>query len=261
MIRVGVGGWVYAPWRGTFYPKGLPQARELAHASRSLTTIEINGTFYGAQKPASFRRWAAETPDDFVFSVKGPRFATHRALLAEAGPSIDRFFGTGVLELGEKLGPVLWQLPPFKAFHPDDFAAFLALLPQSLNGRPIRHAVEVPHKSFQAAEFVALMRKFSAAIALVDSDKHPMLADVTSDFLYLRLERTSETIATGYPADGLAAWAERARIWAKGDAPADLATQAAPAGSKSKRDVFIYMISGAKVRAPAAAMALIEALK
>jgi uncharacterized protein YecE (DUF72 family) len=261
MIRVGVGGWVYAPWRGTFYPKGLPQARELAHASRSLTTIEINGTFYGAQKPESFRRWAAETPDDFVFSVKGPRFATHRPVLADADSSIDRFFGTGVLELGAKLGPVLWQFPPFKSFNPDDFAAFLALLPQSLDGRPIRHAVEVRHKSFQVPEFVALMRKSSAAIALIDSDKHPLFADVTSDFLYLRLERTSETIATGYSQDALAVWSERARTWEKGAAPADLPTVAAPAGSKSRRDVFIYVISGAKVRAPAAAMALIGALK
>src|SRR5580704_8917818 len=169
MIRVGIGGWVFAPWRGTFYPKGLAQARELAHASRCLTTIEINGTFYGAQKPASFRRWAEETPDDFVFSLKGPRFATHRPRLAEAGPSIDRFFASGVLELGEKLGPVLWQLPPNKAFEPEDFAAFLALLPQSLGGRAIRHAVEVRHKSFVAPEFVALMSKFSAAIALIDA--------------------------------------------------------------------------------------------
>ena len=261
MIRVGVGGWVYAPWRGTFYPKGLPQARELAHASRSLTTIEINGTFYGAQKPESFRRWAAETPDDFVFSVKGPRFATHRPRLAEAGPSIDRFFGTGVLELGAKLGPVFWQFPPFKSFDPDDFAAFLALLPRSLDGRPIRHAVEVRHKSFQTPEFVALMRSFAAAIALIDSDKHPLFADVTSDFLYLRLERTSETVATGYPRDALAAWADRARTWEKGNAPSDLPTVAERQASKSRRDVFIYMISCAKVRAPAAAMALIEAIK
>jgi uncharacterized protein YecE (DUF72 family) len=261
MIRVGVGGWVYAPWRGTFYPKGLPQARELAHASKSLTTIEINGTFYGAQKPASFQRWKAETPDDFVFSVKGPRFATHRPKLAEAGPSIDRFFGSGVLELGQKLGPVLWQFPPFKPFDPADFEAFLALLPRSLDGEAIRHAVEVRHKSFNAPEFVALMRRFSAAIALVDSEKHPMLADVTSDFLYLRLERTAETIATGYPQEALKAWAERARTWAKGATPSDLSTLTDPKASKSKRDVFIYMISGAKLRAPAAAMALIEALK
>jgi len=259
MIRVGIGGWVFAPWRGTFYPKGLAQARELAHASRCLTTIEINGTFYGAQKPASFQRWAEETPDDFVFSLKGPRFATHRPKLAEAGSSIDRFFGSGVLELGEKLGPVLWQLPPNKSFDPDDFAAFLALLPQTLNGRAIRHAVEVRHQSFVTPEFVALMRKFSAAIALIDSPSHPMFADVTGGFLYLRLQRTEETVATGYPADALALWADRAGAWAKGGAPSDLPTLA-PAGSKSKRDVFIYMISGAKLRAPAAAMALIAAL-
>jgi uncharacterized protein YecE (DUF72 family) len=260
-IRVGVGGWVYAPWRGTFYPKGLAQARELAHASRSLTTIEINGTFYGAQKPESFRRWAAETPDDFVFSLKGPRFATHRPALAEAGPSIERFFGSGVLELGDKLGPVLWQLPPTKAFKPDDFAAFLALLPRELDGRPIRHAVEAPHASFQVPEFVTLMRKLSAAIALIDSPKQALLADVTGDFLYLRLQRTAEDIATGYPADALATWAARARTWAQGGAPADLPVLAPGAHSKSRRDVFIYMTSGAKVRAPAAAMALIEALK
>ena len=260
-IRVGIGGWVYAPWRGTFYPKGLAQARELAHASRSLTTIEINGTFYGAQKPESFRRWAAETPDDFVFSLKGPRFATHRPALAEAGPSIERFFGGGALELGDKLGPVLWQLPPTKAFKPDDFAAFLALLPRELDGRPIRHAVEAPHASFQGPEFVTLMRKFSAAIALIDSPKQALLADVTGDFLYLRLQRTAEDIATGYPADALATWAARARTWAQGGAPADLPVLAPGAPSKSRRDVFIYMISGAKVRAPAAAMALIEALK
>src|ERR1700758_220986 len=134
MIRVGIGGWVFEPWRGIFYPKGLPQVRELAHASRNVTSIEINSTFYASQKPESFRRWAAETPDDFVFSLKGPRFATHRHALAEAGPSIERFFGSGVLELGDKLGPVLWQLPPTKAFKPDDFAAFLALLPPELDG-------------------------------------------------------------------------------------------------------------------------------
>ena len=148
MIRVGIGGWVFKPWRGTFYPNGLPQARELEHASRAVTTIEINGTFYGSQKPASFQRWAAETPDDFVFSLKGPRFTTHRGVLAEAGPSIERFFASGVLELKSKLGPTLWQLPPTKSFEATDFAAFLALLPQRLDGRPIHHAVEFRHPSF-----------------------------------------------------------------------------------------------------------------
>src|SRR5262245_58233723 len=139
MIRVGIGGWTFEPWRGAFYPKGLPQARELDFASRNLNSIEINGTLYGTQKPESIRRWAAETPDDFVFSLKGPRYATHRRVLAEAGESIQRFFGSGVLELKQKLGPVLWQMPPTKRFDPEDFAAFLALLPPTLDGRPIRH--------------------------------------------------------------------------------------------------------------------------
>jgi uncharacterized protein YecE (DUF72 family) len=261
MIRVGIGGWVFKPWRGTFYPKGLPQARELEHASRAVTTIEINGTFYGSQKPASFQRWAAETPDDFVFSLKGPRFTTHRAKLAEAGSSVERFFASGVLELKSKLGPTLWQLPPTKAFEAEDFAAFLALLPQRLDGRPIRHAVEFRHPSFCVPEFVALMRKFSVAIALVDSDAHPLVADVTGDFVYLRLQRTEEEIATGYPPADLATWAKRARAWAQGSAPSDLATLAPPSAAESKRDVFVYMISGAKVRAPAAAQALLAKLK
>jgi uncharacterized protein YecE (DUF72 family) len=261
MIRVGIGGWVFKPWRGTFYPEKLPQAQELAHASRAVTTIEINGTFYGSQKPASFRRWAAETPDDFVFALKGPRFATHRGVLAEAGESIERFFGSGVTELEDKLGPVLWQLPPNKAFEPADFAAFLALLPQSLDGRAIRHAVEVRHRSFCGPEFVTLMRKFSAAITLVDSESHPLIADVTGDFVYARLERTSEEIETGYQKGDLATWAKRARAWEAGGAPADLSTLVPAADAKSKRDVFIYMISGAKVRAPAAAQALLAALK
>jgi uncharacterized protein YecE (DUF72 family) len=261
MIRVGIGGWVFKPWRGTFYPEGLPQARELEHASRAVTTIEINGTFYGSQKPASFQRWAAETPDDFVFSLKGPRFTTHRRVLAEAGPSIERFFASGVRELKSKLGPTLWQLPPTKSFEAADFAAFLALLPQRLDGRPIRHAVEFRHPSFCVPEFVALMRKFSVAIALVDSEAHPLIADVTSDFVYLRLQRTEEAIDTGYPPAALATWAKRAHAWAEGSAPSDLTTLAPASGAKTKRDVFVYMISGAKLRAPAAAQALLAKLE
>src|SRR5258708_9146162 len=177
MIRVGIGGWVFKPWRGTFYPEGLQQARELEHASRAVTTIEITGPLYGTQKPESFRRWAAETPDDFVFSLKGPRFTTHRGVLAEAGPSIERFFGSGVLELKSKLGPVLWQMPPTKALAAEDFAAFLALLPQRLDGRPIRHAVEDRHRSFCGPEFVTLMRNIAVAIALIDSEPHSLCAD------------------------------------------------------------------------------------
>jgi uncharacterized protein YecE (DUF72 family) len=261
MIRVGIGGWVYELWRGTFYPKGLPQVRELAHASRSLTSIEINSTFYASQKPASFRRWASETPDDFVFSLKGPRYATHRRVLAEAGPSIERFFASGITELNAKLGPVLWQLAPNKAFNPDDFAAFLALLPRTLDGRQIRHAVEVRHASFVTLDFITLLRKHAVAPVLVDSDKHPLIADVTSDFVYARLQSTSEKFRTGYSPAALDAWAKRAQTFAKGEVPDDLTCLADAPRGKGKRDVFIYMISGAKVRAPAAAMALIERLK
>lgn len=261
MIRVGIGGWVYAPWRGVFYPKGLAQARELEHASRHVTSIEINGTFYGTQKPESFRRWAAETPDDFVFALKAPRFATHRRVLAEAGSSIERFFASGVSELRSKLGPILWQFPPTKAFDPDDFAAFLALLPKELEGRVLRHAVEVRHESFLSPEFIKLLRQRSVAVALIESDKHPLIADVTSDFVYARLQRTSEKLATGYPPAALDAWAKRAKAWEAGGAPADLPSIAGPPPEKAKREVFLYMISGAKLRAPAAAMALLDRLR
>jgi uncharacterized protein YecE (DUF72 family) len=263
MVRVGIGGWVFKPWRGEFYPEGLAQARELDYASRKLTAIEINGTFYSTQKPESFRKWAAETPDDFVFSLKGPRFTTHRRVLAEAGESVERFFSSGVAELKGKLGPILWQFHPGKKFEPDDFAAFLALLPQRLDGNTIRHAVEVRHESFLVPAFIALLRKFSVAVVLVESDKHPLIADVTGDFVYARLQRTSEKERTGYPSRALDAWAKRAQTFADGGAPDDLATIAplTPSPAPATRDVFIYMISGAKVRAPAAAMALIERLK
>jgi uncharacterized protein YecE (DUF72 family) len=261
MIRVGIGGWVFEPWRGTFYPKGLPHVRELAHASRNVTSIEVNSTFYASQKPASFRRWASETPDDFVFSLKGPRYTTHRRVLAEAGSSVERFFGSGVLELKGKLGPVLWQLPPTKPFNPDDFTAFLELLPRMLDGRAIRHAVEVRHASFMTADFITLLRKHAVAPVLVDSEKHPMIADVTSDFVYARLQRTSEKLKTGYAPAALDDWAKRAETFAKGGTPDGVEMLATAPRGKHKRDVFIYMISGAKVRAPAAAMALIERLK
>jgi uncharacterized protein YecE (DUF72 family) len=261
MIRVGIGGWVFAPWRGTFYPKGLPQARELAHASSKITSIEINATFYRTQKPDSFRKWADETPDDFVFSLKGPQFASNRRVLAEAGPSIERFFDSGVMELKSKLGPIFWQMAPTKTFQPEDFEAFLSLLPRQIAGKPIRHAVEVRHKSFVAPEFITLLRKYSVAPVLVDSEKHPLIADVTSDFIYARLQRTAENVPTGYTPKALATWAKNAQTFADGGAPDDLPIIAPTANAKTKRDVFIYMISGAKVRAPAAAVALIETLR
>jgi len=259
-IRVGIGGWVFAPWRGTFYPKGLAQARELSFASRELTSIEINGTFYGAQKPASFRRWHADTPDDFVFSVKGPRYATHRRALGEAAPSIERFFNSGVLELGEKLGPVLWQFPPFLKFDDSGFAAFLALLPRTLANRTIRHVVEVRHASFATPAFIALLRKHGVAAALVDTEGHAPVADVTADFVYARLRRSQADELTGYPVPALGEWAARFRTWAAGGVPKDVKPIApAPKGGKP-RDCFVYFINGAKERAPAAAMALIQRL-
>ena len=261
-IRVGIGGWVFAPWRGTFYPKGLAQARELSFASRQLTAIEINGTFYGAQKPASFRRWHEDTPEDFVFSVKGPRYATHRRVLGEAAPSIERFFNSGVLELREKLGPVLWQFPPFQKFDEAGFEAFLALLPHRLEDRAIRHVVEVRHASFAAPAFMALLHKHGVAAALVDTEGHVPLTDVTADFVYARLRRTQADEPEGYPGPALDQWAALFRTWATGGVPKDVTPiDAGAKPSKQPRDVFVYFISGAKERAPRAAMALIRRLK
>jgi len=261
MIRVGIGGWVFPEWRGEFYPKNLPQARELEYASRQLTSIEINGTFYGSQKPASFRRWRDETPDDFVFSVKGPRFATHRRELSGAGESIERFFATGVLELGEKLGPVLWQFPGTKRFDPEDFGAFLKLLPTRIGERKLRHVVEVSHASFAAPAFIELLRRHGVALALVDSADRPAMFDVTADFIYARLRCSTEDEATGYPKPAMGEWAKRFQTWAAGGEPNDLSrVHAGPLAAAEARDCFVYFISGAKVRAPAAAQALIARL-
>jgi uncharacterized protein YecE (DUF72 family) len=260
-IRVGIGGWTFEPWRGVFYPDDLPQKRELEYASRKLTSIEINGTYYGSQKPESFARWRAETPDDFVFSVKGPRFATNRRILAEAGESIDRFFKSGVLELKEKLGPINWQFATTKKFDPDDFEAFLKLLPHEAQDRAIHHVVELRHESFKTPEAIALMRKHGVAIVLTDSDEHPNIHDVTAPFVYLRLMEASEKARVGYTPSALGLWAKRANEWSMGGAPADLDLVAPADGEASKvRDVFVYFINGYKPKAPAAAMAMIELL-
>lgn len=257
MIRVGVGGWTYEPWRGTFYPAGLKHADELNYASRRLTTIEINGTFYRTQSAASFRKWRDETPDDFVFAVKGHRAVVNRRILAEAGEPIEWFFNSGVLELGDKLGPVLWQFTPYKKFDAEDFGRFLALLPREAKGRSLLHVVEVRHKSFLVPEFASLLRKYGVAVVYADSAEYPALADVTADFVYARLQRTEQEIETGYAPAELDRWAERARRWAAGGIPEDLPRVDDKVPPKKKRPVFLYMISGAKVRAPAAAMALI----
>jgi uncharacterized protein YecE (DUF72 family) len=259
IIRVGVGGWVYQPWRGVFYPDGLAQKRELEYASRKLTSIEINGTFYGSQKPASFAKWHDETPDGFVFALKGPRYATHRRVLAEAGATIERFFTSGVLALKEKLGPINWQLMPSTTFDPTDFEGFLRLLPKNVEGHAIRHAVELRHASFKTPEAVALAREHGVAIVLAGDSDYPQIADVTAPFVYARIMGTKETEKAGYSAAALDRWAKRARAWAVGGAPGDLETLLPSSAKKvAARDVFLYVISGAKARNPAAAMALIE---
>jgi uncharacterized protein YecE (DUF72 family) len=258
MIRVGIGGWTFEPWRGTFYPPGLKHAEELSYASRHLTTIEINGTFYRTQSAASFAKWRDETPEGFVFSVKGHRAIVNSKKLSEAGDAIDWFFKSGILELGEKLGPLLWQLAPYKKFDADDIGGFLGLLPREAAGRPLMHALEVRHESFLAPEAVALLRKHNTAVVFADSDDYPAIADVTADFVYARLQRTTEEHATGYSAADLDAWTARAKKWAAGGEPDDLPRFGAKPAAKKKRPVFVYMISGAKVRAPAAAMAMIE---
>jgi uncharacterized protein YecE (DUF72 family) len=242
-IRIGIGGWVFPPWRGAFYPPGLRQAEELSYASRHVTAIEINGTFYRIQTPASFKKWRDETPEDFVFSLKGPRFLTHRGELASAAPYTERFFASGLLDLGEKLGPILWQFAPTKEFDGADLATFLKLLPREIGGRALRHVIEARHKSFAAPACINLLREHGAALARVDDAHYPEFAEMTADFLYLRLRRCAEDEPSGYKPDALDRWAERVKGWAA-----------------EGRDVFLYFINGAKVRAPAAAQALIGRL-
>ena len=262
-IHVGIGGWNFEPWRGVFYPKGLAQAKELAYAASHLTSIEINSTFYGSQKPENFRKWASTVPDGFVFSVKGPRFATNRRVLAEAGDSIKRFLDSGVLELRDRLGPMLWQFAPTKKFDASDFGKFLELLPAKADGRALRHVVEVRHASFCAPEFIALARRFGTPVVFTDHATYPSLADATGNFIYARLQKGKDSIPTAYPPKEIAAWAGRLQAWARGEAPVDL-PQIDPAHAPQKaapRDVFTYIIHEGKIRAPAAAMALIKRLK
>ena len=260
-IYVGVGGWTFAPWRGVFYPEKLPQARELEYAASQLTSIEINGTYYGSQKPESFRKWAKEVPNGFVFSVKGPRFATNRRVLAEAGDSIQRFYGSGVLELGDRLGPVLWQFAPTKKFDGADFGKFLELLPRELEGRALRHVVEVRHPSFSNPEFVALLRQFETPVVFAEHHTYPAIADLAGDFVYARLQKGNDEIKTCYPPKQLDAWAERLKLWAGGGEPDDLPKADPKPAKKMPRDVFAYVIHEGKVRAPAGAMELIERVK
>ena len=262
-IRTGIGGWTYAPWRGgTFYPEGWPQKRELEYASRAVATIEVNATFYRLQKPATFRQWHAETPDGFVFALKGSNFVTNRKVLASASEGLANFFKQGVAELGDKLGPICWQLRADKRFEPDDVAAFLDLLPPRFDGLALRHAIEVGHESFACAEFVALARERNVAVVWSENPDRTPIGDRTADFAYCRLQGMRPECPTGYPPVELDRLRRICESWAKGSAPNGLPYRGERSDSRDRRgDVFAFMINGAKERAPAAAIVLAELLK
>ena len=284
-IRIGISGWRYPPWRGVFYPKGLPQRRELEHASRELSSVEINGSFYALQRPENYLQWRAETPEDFVFAVKGGRFITHMKKLAGVETALANFFASGVLALGDKLGPVLWQLPPNLGYDADRLTAFFELLPRTTSAvarlaeghderlkdrsftvtdadRPLRHALEVRHPTYEHEAYVALLRRHDIALVVADTaGKWPFMEDVTSDFVYARLHGSEELYVSGYDDASLDGWAAKVRCWATGESPPDARTLGPampprPAG----RDVFVYFDNDVKVRAPFDAMSLADKL-
>jgi uncharacterized protein YecE (DUF72 family) len=282
-IRIGISGWTYPPWRGHFYPTGLPHHRELAYASSIFSSIEINGTFYRLQTPEVFAEWAAQTPDDFVFAVKGPRFITHMRRLKEPKIPLANFFASGVLRLGRKLGPILWQFPPNFRFNAERIEAFLALLPHDtkaaadlahahdhrLDGRAyietnaswaLRHAVEIRHESFRDVRFIDLLRRHNVALCCVDSVKWPRLMDLTSDFVYCRLHGSEELYRSGYEAAALERWACRIRAWSRGEPMLDGEFVDTPSVKAKRRDGFLYFDNTDKLRAPQDAQALMRLL-
>lgn len=240
--RVGIGGWTYEPWRDNFYPKGLAQTKELQYASRHLTAIEVNGTYYSSFKPPTFRKWADETPDGFVFSLKANRFATNRKLLGTAKESITRFVDSGIAELGDKLGPIVWQFMPTKAFEPEDFEAFLALLPKKEGSRVLQHVMDVRHPSFLLEEYRALAAQYGVSTVFTDADKFPSFEEPEGPVAYARLMMADAKLAAGYAPKALDAWAARAQGWA------------------AQRPTYVFFINGAKEKAPAAAGALLKRL-
>jgi uncharacterized protein YecE (DUF72 family) len=273
-VHIGISGWTYKPWRGVFYPQELKQKKELEYASTTFNSIEINGTFYSLQRPTSFERWSAETPDDFVFSVKAPRFITHIKRLKDADAPVANFLASGIFQLGAKLGPILWQLPPNFHFKPDLLEAFLRLLPHDtekaaavarnhdkwMSGRaalkpdakrPLRHAMEIRHASFATPEFINLLRKYDVALVCADTVEWPRLMDLTSDFMYCRLHGSEVLYASGYDDASLDQWSTRVHAWASGTEPEDAQRVIKEKGPKQKaRDVFVYFDNDAKVRAP-----------
>lgn len=281
-IRIGISGWTYAGWRGAFYPKGLPQKRELAYAAEKFRAIEINGTFYGLQKPEAFGRWREETPEGFLFAVKGSRYITHMRRLRDIEVPLANFLASGVLRLGPKLGPFLWQFPPRMAFDAERFDAFLTLLPKDTEEavahakrhdarldnrswldpdghRKLRHAVEIRHESFCTPEFIDLLRKHKVALVCADTVEWPLLMDVTSDFIYVRLHGSEQLYASGYGPKALDVWAKRVRAWSEGlDTPDGKRVGKPARPRKSGRDVFVFFDNDAKVRAPVDAASLVK---
>ena len=282
--RIGISGWAYKPWRGVFYPRKLPQKQELTYAAEQFRSIEINSTFYGLQRPEIFDRWRDTTPDDFVFAVKGSRYITHLRKLKDIETPLANFLASGLLRLGLKLGPLLWQFPPSMAFDPDLFEAFLEMLPRDtkqaralakhhdprspddfwIDGdaeRPIRHALEIRHDSFRSPEFIQLLRRHDAALVCADTVEWPRLMDLTSDFVYCRLHGSAELYVSGYDDEALDQWTDRIRAWVRGEDLADAERVLKPTKPRTKgRDVFVYFDNDVKVRAPADAAALTERL-
>jgi uncharacterized protein YecE (DUF72 family) len=280
-IRVGISGWTYAPWRGVFYPKKLPQKQELHHASRQVNSIEINGTFYSLQRPSSFTTWHDSTPDDFVFSLKGGQFITHIRRLKNVEDALANYLASGILNLKEKLGPILWQLPPNFKFDAERIESFCKLLPVDAesavafakkhhkldesrvalkvdHNRPLRHAMEVRHESFANPQFIEILRKYNVALVIADTaGKWPLGEDITADFVYLRLHGDEELYASGYSDDALDRWANRIKQWSTGKQPRDAKRWSKKAPPKRKhRDVFVYFDNDVKVKSPGDAMAL-----
>jgi len=273
-IRIGISGWTYKPWRGVFYPEGLQQKKELAYAGEHFRSVEINGTFYGMQRPESFARWSEETPEGFVFAIKGSRYITHMRRLKDVEVPLANFFASGPLRLGPKLGPILWQFPPRMAFDPGRFESFFKLLPQDtreasalarrhderLAGRawtntdarrPVRHAVEIRHESFRAGAFIELLRRYDIALVCADTPEWPLLMDLTADFVYCRLHGSEQLYSSGYDDAALDRWAERIRAWARGREPEDAHRVLKPTKTRQKgRDVYVYFDNDAKVHAP-----------
>lgn len=284
-IRIGISGWRYKPWRGVFYPEGLRQKDELGFAADSFRTLEINGTFYSLQRPQSFAAWAEQTPEDFLFAVKAPRYITHIRRLKEIEAPLANFLASGLFALGAKLGPILWQFPPSFRFEPQRVESFLKLLPHDTEAaaaiarhhdkvvsgravlrpdrkRPLRHAMEIRHESFVVPDFVALLRKYRVALVTADTVAWPCLMDLTSDFVYCRLHGSEELYTSGYDDETLERWADRVAAWARGQEPADARrVMDKPAPKRSKRDVFVYFDNDAKVRAPFDAQSLVEKVR